>query len=225
MGIDQFEKLLSLSGLELLDAGARLVGKPEPSRVAKPLTSVNPNLIKPTQDEWWRAADQLIAHLEGFRTQRAVVMANWDVPKGFPEYMDDMATKLEELQRAMHGVSWQLDGISKTLSDAKEGAELRIKDAGFAVAMGIVATLIGAAAGGAGGAVAAGIVTAIIVALITWLYQRSNSLDKKLRDQNGQLEALKALVSQTNLKKVTLPSPPDLSNVKGFSSIHEPRGV
>ncbi|TDD65741.1 hypothetical protein [Actinomadura rubrisoli] len=226
MSADGIKKLLHLRGIELLDAAASMAGKQPPSQVARPMTTVNPKLLQPTQDEWWRASDHLTAHIEEARIQVATVLANWDVPDGFERYMAQMIRLLQDQQAAVRGVSWQLAAVRETLQKAKDDTDEKISEAAAAVISGIIAALVTAAfSGGAAAAVGLGIIAALIAGLLTWLLNRANIQKSQLSDQNGQLESLKNLVSRESLAKVTPPAAPDLSRIKGFSSIHEPKGI
>ncbi|MFB4319043.1 hypothetical protein [Actinomadura sp. 21ATH] len=218
------ESLLKLSGIELLDAAASMVGKQPPSQLARPLTTPEPKLIKPTQDEWWRASDQMTIHMEEVRTHLAAVIANWDVPDGFTQYMHKMLRHLETQQAAMRGVSWQLNAAAEILENGKRDTKEKISEAAGALVAAIVAALATALiTGSTGAAVGVGIVVAIIAALIQWLINRQNLQERQLDDQNKVVQSLQNLIKGQQLKNITPPPAPDLKGIKGFSSIHDPK--
>ncbi|MEW2358422.1 hypothetical protein [Spirillospora sp. NPDC029432] len=220
MGI---ENLLKLSGIELIDATAGMLGQQPPSQLSRPLTTPEPKLIKPTQDEWWRAADQVTAHIEAVRTQLTVVSANWDVPPSFTQYMNKIVQHLEAQQTAMHGVAWQLNAAAEILDAGKKETKDKISE----VAAGLVAALATALAmalvsGTTAGAIGVGIAAGIIAALIQWLVNRRNLQRKQLEEQSKVVQSLEGLIKGQQLKNITPPPAPDLKGIKGFSSIHDP---
>ncbi|MBT2212980.1 hypothetical protein [Actinomadura sp. NEAU-AAG7] len=226
MGVGDVKKLLGMHGIELIDAAAQMVGQAPPSQMSRPMTTPDPKLLRPTQDEWWRASDHLTAHIEEVRTHVSVVLANWDVPAGFETYMNKMIQLLQDQQAAVRGVSWHLDAVGEALQKAKDDTEEKISEVAAGIAAGIIGAVVGSAFSlGAASAIGLGFLIAFIAGFLTWLVNRANIQKSLLSAQNGQLENLKKLVSRESLAKVTPPDPPNLSRVKGFSSIHEPDGV
>ncbi|MFF5264787.1 hypothetical protein ACFY4C_38190 [Actinomadura viridis] len=224
MSIDDLKRLLSLNGVELLDAAAQMLDKQPPSQIARPMTTPQPNLIKPTQDEWWKASDQITSHIEDVRTQMAIVVANWDVPGEFTQYMNSMIKHLQSQQEALRGVSWQLNAAREALDKAKKDTEEKLSEAAVAVIGAIIGAVIGGvfSGGAAAAVVGAGILAGIIAGILAWLVNRRNIQVNQLETQSSVLQSMQNIVRGEGLKKITPPQAPDLSNIRGFSSVHQP---
>ncbi|MGH3391666.1 MAG: hypothetical protein ACRDOO_22585 [Actinomadura sp.] len=231
MNLSDLRNLLGGTGFGCLDAAAQAVGKqPLPSEAARPLTSPHPERLQQTQDGWWWAADRLDDHIYELQTAVSSVMANWDAPEEFQVYMTRMMTFLQDQKKAMEEVSKTIEAIRAILQKGKEDT--------FDQAVLIASALIGVAAGAIAGVVAsiftagsaapAVIATAaaafvgLLVAFLTWLSAYAAAQRSEAEGLGAQLRRLQALVNKDNLPKITPPSMPDLSNVRGFHSIHEP---
>jgi hypothetical protein len=230
MNLSDLRKLLSETGFDCLDATASALGRqPLPSEVAKPLTSPAPERLQQAQDDWWWAAERIDEHKEALQTAVSSVLANWEAPEEFQNYMTKMMAVLEDQKTAMEDVSRTILAIRTTLQNDKNEAFNRATAAAIAIwgiAAGAVAGIgvaifTGELAAPAVIASAATALVSILAAMLYWLASKENSQRSETGGLSAQLSNLQGLVNQVNLPKISPPAMPDLSNVKSFRSIHE----